>query len=89
MAGINHLEAVVGKVPDGRAIYRRRQGLPLHSKRVPLAAKIAGWAPSPTGSQVVSLTTLLMVVATNVSRRLVGTIAQQAFSGAIHTDGAP
>jgi hypothetical protein len=48
-----------------------------------------GWAPSPAGSKAVSLNTLLIVVATDVSRHLVGTIAQQAFSGAIHTDGAP
>jgi hypothetical protein len=44
-----------------------------------------GWAPSPAGNQVVSLNPLLMVLATDVSRHLVGTIAQQAVSGAVRT----
>jgi hypothetical protein len=48
-----------------------------------------GWAPIAGCSQAVSLNTLLIVVATDVSRHLVGTIAQQAVRGAIHTDGAP
>ena len=62
-----------------RTIYPRRPGQPLHSKEVSSPKTDGLGSVAVAGSQAVSLNPLLMVLVTDVSRHLVGTIAQQAF----------
>ena len=47
MACINHLEAVVGKLPDATRYLSEATGPAAPFERGPLVQKQMGWAPSP------------------------------------------